>query len=387
MVVMALENSSYPEDVRVRGEAQELVAAGLDVTVLAPRASGQRRTEVVDGVKVRRYRLPTPDGISGILVEYAVAGVQLTLLLLDELRRGVDVVHLHNPPDLLFPIAGVARLMGRTVIFDHHDLSPELYEQKFGDGWPAAVLRWCERMTMRAAHLVISTNESHRMVAIRRGGMSAENVVVVRNGPRRATIVDEPRIRDGQISDPRLCYVGALGTQDGVSVLPEVVLRLQSRGLNPKLTVVGDGPELPVIRQAASELGVLDRFHFTGRVAHGDVPGLIGEADICLDVAPCSPLNHQSTMIKIGEYLAAGRPTVTFALDETRRTAGDCALYARDGDLDSFCDLIERLCGDAALRQTLSRSGVERAQDLTWERSAEQLRLAYELATECIDRS
>lgn len=383
---MALENHSYPEDVRVRGEAQELVAAGLDVTVLAPRASGQRRTEVVDGVTVRRYRLPTPDGISGILVEYALAAVQLTLLLLDELRRGVDVVHLHNPPDLLFPIAGAARVMGATIIFDHHDLAPELYEQKFGGGWPTAILRWCERMTMRAAHLVISVNESHRMVAIRRGGVSPENVVVVRNGPRRATIVAEPQTRDGKIVDPRLCYVGALGTQDGVLVLPEVLLRLQDRGLNARLMVVGDGPELPAIRKAARELGVLDRLEFTGRVPHGEVPGLIAGADICLDVAQCSPLNHQSTMIKIGEYLAAGRPIVTFALDETRRTAADCALYAADGDLNEFCDLVEQLCGDAALREALSRSGAERAQDLTWENSAEQLRYAYDLATDRVGR-
>lgn len=164
-------------------------------------------------------------------------------------------------------------------------------------------------------------------------------------------------------------------------MLPEVLLRLQSRGLNPKLTVVGTGPEMPVMRQAARELGVLDMVHFTGRVDHRDVPGLIGAADICLDVAPCSPLNHQSTMIKIGEYMAAGRPMVTFALDETRRTAGDCALYARDGDLDSFSDLVEQLCRDAVLRETLSRRAIERVQGLTWERSAEQLRYAYELAT------
>jgi glycosyltransferase involved in cell wall biosynthesis len=383
-VVMALENFSYPQDVRVRCEAQELVAAGYAVTVLAPRAKGQTGRERVDGVAVRRYRLPTPPGASGIVLEYLIAFLQLSLLLVDELRKGAQVVHLHNPPDLLFPVAWLARALGRAVVFDHHDLAPELYEQKFGGGMPAGVLRWCERMTMRTAHVVISANESHRSLAISRGGVDPESVVVVRNGPREATIVSEPRVLGGVITDPRLCFVGALGTQDGVSTLPEVLHRLRSKGLSPTLTIVGDGPEEATIRGRAAELGVLEDMEFTGRVPHDEVPGLIGRSDICLDVAPCSPLNHRSTMIKIGEYLAAGRPVVTFALEETRRTAGDCALYAPDGNLEVLCEMIARLCEDPELRLALAREGLERVRELTWERSAERLLHAYGLVTEVL---
>jgi glycosyltransferase involved in cell wall biosynthesis len=315
------------------------------------------------------------------VLEYAVAFLKLTLLLLDEMRLGADVIHLHNPPDMLFPIAALARLSGRAVVFDHHDLAPELYEQKFGGGWPASLLRLSERMTMRAAHVVIAANESHRAVALERGGKKPEEVVVVRNGPRRASIVSEPRVREGPIADPRLCYVGALGTQDGVSALPEVLARLCRGDLDPTLTIVGDGPELPSIRRLAEELGVLERITFTGRVAHREVAGVIAEADICLDVAPCSPLNHQSTMIKIGEYLAAGRPVVTFALHETRRTAGDCALYATCSEVDELCDLVARLCANGALRAGLSQKAVARARELTWERSAERLCHVYGLLT------
>ncbi|HLH13174.1 MAG TPA: glycosyltransferase family 4 protein [Solirubrobacteraceae bacterium] len=378
-VVMALENCSYPEDVRVRAEAEELVRAGCAVTVLAPRARGQARRAVVDGVAVRRYRLPERTGAAGIALEYALACVQLSVLVLAELRRGANVLHLHNPPDLLFAIARLARLAGATVVFDHHDLAPELYAQKFGAGWPVAVLRWCERMTMRSADVVLAANESHRQVAIERGGVAPQRVSVVRNGPRASTLVERPRVRDGELGDPRLCFVGALGAQDGVRALPEIVARLRDAGLAPRLTVVGDGPELPAIRRLAVELGVGESVTLTGRVAHREVPALIERADVCLDVAPCNPLNHRSTMIKIGEYLAAGKPIVTFALEETRRTAGECALYAPDGDLDAYCELIARLCREPELRRRLAREGVQRARDLTWERSAVRLREAYGL--------
>jgi glycosyltransferase involved in cell wall biosynthesis len=333
-------------------------------------------------VCVKRYRLPAGAAAGGIVVEYLIAVAQLTLRLLAELCRGADVVHLHNPPDLLFGAGALARLLGRVVIFDHHDLAPELYEQKFGPGRPAAILRWCERLTMRAAHVVIAANESHRRVAIERGHVDPERVVVVRNAPRASTIATAPRTREGALQRPRLCYVGSLASQDGVALLPEILARLCREGLEPVLDLVGDGPELERIERLARRHGVLDRIELRGRLAHEQVPGVIEQADICLDVAPCTPLNHQSTMIKIGEYLAAGRPIVSFALEETRHTAGDCAVYAAGDDLDDFCGSIARLCADESMRARLSAGAIERAREMTWERSAEHLRHAYGLAAE-----
>ena len=385
---MALENNPYPQDVRVRSEAEELVADGHDVVVLAPRGVAQPAAETVNGVRVKRYRLPAAAGAdgaagaAGIVVEYIVAVVQLTLRLLAELLRGADVVHLHNPPDLLFPLGGLARVTGRAVIFDHHDLAPELFEQKFGSGWPALILRWCERMTMRVAHLVIAANESHRRVAIKRGHVDQEHVVVVRNAPRKDTISTGPLTREGVLKSPRLCYVGSLGRQDGVTILPEILERLCRSGSEPVLSLVGDGPELSTVKRLAEDHNVLDRIEFMGQISHDQVPRIIEQADICLDVAPCTPLNHQSTMIKIGEYLAAGRPIVTFALDETRYTANDCALYAACDDIDDFCRSITRLCEDEDMRATLSAQALERAREMTWEHSADRLRYAYALATD-----
>ena len=291
------------------------------------------------------------------------------------------MIHLHNPPDLLFGVGGLVRAIGKAVIFDHHDLAPELFEQKFGAGRPAVALRWCERMTMRVASVVIAANESHRRVALQRGHVDPKRVVVVRNAPRADTIATDPLTREGVLRRPRLCYVGSLGSQDGVRILPEILARLCRLGLEPVLDLVGDGPELSRIRRLAREHDVLDRIQFIGQVPHDRVPRIIGQADVCLDVAPCTALNHQSTMVKIGEYLAAGRPIVSFALEETRHTAGDCALYAAGGDLEDFCASIRRLCEDEELRATLSSQALERAHETTWELSADRLRYAYALAT------
>ena len=311
------------------------------------------------------------------LLEYAVAMIQLHVRVVVELLRGADVIHLHNPPDTLFFAGLLARVVGCKVVFDHHDLAPELFSLKFGNRWWAAVLRWCERATICVSHVVLSANESHRSIAIERGHALEHRVIIVRNGPPGDTLVARPVTSSGPLMAPRLCYVGSLGVQDGVGLLPEVVRGLRDRGCSPDLVVVGDGPERSAILKRATELSVADSVRCLGYVSHTEVPSMIRDADICLDCAPCNPLNNRSTMVKIGEYLAAARPTVSFSLLETRRTAGDAVLYASCGELEQYCDLVYALCTDDALRRRMSVLAWERARVLTWEHSERALIAAY----------
>ncbi len=377
---MLLENQPYPADVRVRCEAEALARIGYEVTVIAPRAAGEAARETVRHVSVSRYRLPRErGGVLGLLAEYVVANVQLHLRAALELARGVGVVHIHNPPDTLFLVAWAARLVAIPVVFDHHDLAPELFTAKFGARPLVAVraLRSLERMTLRSASHVLAANESHRDIAIDRGGVTASAITVVRNGPL-AAVIGEPDGRPGRLSEPRLVFLGSMAAQDGVTELADVVAELERHhGLRAHLTAVGDGPSRAALASRCRKLGIADRVRFTGRVAPERVPALLAEADICLDPAPCNPLNHCSTMVKIAEYLAAGRPAVAYRLRETVRTAGDVALLARCGDRDEFVHHVARLAGHEQLRAELARRGIQRAHEITWEHSERALVEAY----------
>ena len=348
-VAMLLENNPYPEDVRVRAEAESLAAAGHGVTVIAPRGQGQPRRETIAGVRVRRFALPeTPATPVGFLAEYSLANLRLHLGGAAELLRGARVLHLHNPPDTLFGIGFLARALGREVVFDHHDLAPELFEAKFGAGSPLlGVLRRCERLTFGASTLVIAANESHREIAETRGGVAAERIVVVRNGPPAAAFAGVGPGRAGRLESPRLLFLGSLESQDGVDDLIPLLALLREHGLpGAQLTVVGDGSRRPPLEAAARAAGLGERVRFTGRVPHAEVPALLAAADVCLDPAPCTPLNERSTMIKIAEYMAAQRPIVAFPLLETKRTAGNAVAYAEPGDLGSFAAAVAELAAE-----------------------------------------
>ena len=137
-------------------------------------------------------------------------------------RRGFDVIHACNPPDLFFLIGGFFKLFGKKFVFDHHDINPELYEAKFGrrdllleaDG--AGSRGW----TFRTADVSIATNESYRRIAIERGGMAPERVFVVRSGPSLERLKIVPPVEALKKGRRYLVgYVGVMGKQEGIDYL------------------------------------------------------------------------------------------------------------------------------------------------------------------------
>jgi glycosyltransferase involved in cell wall biosynthesis len=311
------------------------------------------------------------------LAEYAVAHAQLIARALIALAQGARVLHFHGPPDTLF-LAGVfARLARRKVVFDLHDSGPELFLAKFGAAAGAvAALRAAQRQAIRWASHVIVTNESQRELVRDRSSRSASAVSVVRNGPRGREFAEPSAPRSGALARPRLVYVGALDTQDGVLELPELLA--DPSLATAELTIVGDGPVREQLHARCRRQGVDSRVTFTGQVPHAEIPRLIAEADIGVDPAPGTALNHGSTMIKVLEYMGAGRPLVAYELRETRRSAGDAALYAPCGEPGAFAANVARLAADGERRARMARLARARALELGWETQARVLCEVYE---------
>lgn len=386
-VLLLVENNAYPFDVRVRREALALRDAGCRVTVISPRGSGQRWSETVDGVEVRRF--PMPPGGSG-LVSYAFEFVYATLAMLVlalwvSLFSRVDVVHAANPPDTLFAIGLMMKLFGTRFVFDHHDLSPETYLSRFGkadENIVSKVLRLLERATFASADIVISTNESYRRLAMQRGSKSPDKVFVVRNGPPLSfqPVAPDPDLR--RRAPHLIGYIGTMGPQDGVDYLLRVVKHLAT-DMNRRdflAVIIGGGDEEASLRALAISLQIEAFVHFTGRVPDDRVRTLLSTVDVCVQPDPLNPLNDKSTMNKMMEYMALGKPIVAFDLVETRFSGADAALYAPPNDESEFARRVSSLFDDPEMCRQLGHAGKERvASALAWEYSVPNLLAAYRL--------
>jgi glycosyltransferase involved in cell wall biosynthesis len=300
----------------------------------------------------------------------------------------VAVVQSANPPDVLFLVGLVAKLRWRSrLLFDHHDLVPELFQTRFGASSPVLpVVRAAERLNFRLADAVISTNESYRNIAIERGGMAPERVRVVRNARNRSTfqrVEPNPELRRGR---PHLAvYVGMMGPQDGADIAVRVAAHYRHQLGRDDLTVtlVGDGDEVPNCRRLAAELEVDDMVHFAGWCTRDEVLGYLSTADVGLATDPPSPLNDRSTMIKVIEYVTVGLPVVSFDLPESRVTAGEAALYSPGGDVASMTENLARLIDDPGLHAKLSSVGLEQTEGpLSWETMVDSLLASYQDLTQ-----
>jgi glycosyltransferase involved in cell wall biosynthesis len=378
-ILILVENLSVPFDRRVWQESCALRDAGFKVTVICPCGSTQdcEREVVIDGVRILRYPLrPAAGGPLGYLREYTLA-LWHTLCLAVKVRRGgpVNVVHACNPPDLLFLIAMALRPSGARFVFDHHDLVPELLTSRFAGNKRVLniMTKLVERLTFVCADGVISTNESYRRVAIDRGKVARDRVVVVRSAPDLNSFVRlcaDDTLRCGK--QYLLAYLGVMGPQDGVDyALKALQLLRHDFGRDDFHCIfMGAGDSYDEMVALSRRLGLSDVVEFPGRVPDEFVQRCLSTADVCLAPDPLNPLNNVSTMNKVVEYMAMSRPIVSFDLVETRVSAQDAAVYAPPNDVLCFAKEIDALLRDSARRSLMGQAGRCRVeQELSWDAS------------------
>jgi len=387
-VLIIVENLPLPFDRRVWQEARTLKAAGAIVSVICPTGKGyEKRYEFIDGVHIYRHPLPLDASTAfGYLLEYGVALFWETVLAWRIFfTRGIDVIQGCNPPDLMFLVALPFRLFGIRFIFDHHDINPELFEAKFGKRgllWRLMVL--VEKLTFRTATVSMATNQSYQKIAIERGRMSPERVFVVRSGPDLSRLKPVDPVARWKNGRPHLVgYVGVMGDQEGIDLLIDAA-RYIVRDLGRddiQFCLVGGGPSLAALKDMAAREGLNDYITFTGRAPDQDLLEVLSTMDVGVNPDRVNPMNDKSTMNKIMEYMALGKPMVQFDVTEGRFSAQDASLYAVANDPVDMAEKLVELVDDPSRRRQMGEFGLRRVEsELSWTYQIEPLIGAYRCA-------
>jgi glycosyltransferase involved in cell wall biosynthesis len=386
-VLMLVENNPFPQDTRVRQEANALVKSGHQVTVVSPRSPEQTWREVLDGVKVYRYPAPlTADSFLGYIWEYGYSLVAMFVMsLLIWICEGFDIVHSANPPDTTSFIGVFLKLFGKKFIFDHHDLAPEMYKVRFAgrsNELVFKVLLWLEEFSCHFADHVIATNRSYKSIEMERGKVPEKRITIVRNGPDLDRLQPvEPDLDLRARGNLIIGYVGIIAQQDGVDYLLRALKHLSNDlgKIGFYCVIIGKGDELDSLIRLAHSLGLEDHVWFTGYVPDEDLIRILSSADICVDPDPSNPFNDRCTMIKMMEYMALGKPIVSFDLPEHRVTAQEAALYALPNNELDFARQIMMLMDDPERRRKMGQQGRERIEkELAWSHQEKYLLEVYE---------
>ncbi len=386
-VLLIIQDDGYPADTRARNEVKTLVSAGYQVSVISPSFGIGRLAEDSGGANI--YRFPSwrrSKGYLGYALEYSYSIAAIYILsLLVWIRRGFDVLHVHNPPDILFLVGLFYKPFGKKFVYDHNDLAPEIFQARFNrnSGPMLRLLLFLEKLSCKVADVIVTVNQSSQELETTRNGVSISKTFIVRNGP------DLPRLKSLHLNGHDkvtpgtvvLGYIGHLNPQDGVDSLLGPLHHL-AYGLGRqdfRCVVIGDGTELEGLKATSREMKLDSFISFLGRLPWEEAMKRLSATDICVDPSPSSPINDKTTTIKIMEYMALGKPIVAFDLFEHRRSAQDAALYARPNDPKDFAAKLAQLMDNEELRKSMALAGKGRIEkDLSWEGSVGTLLAAYE---------
>ncbi len=386
-VLFIVENQPVPLDTRPWVEAQALKEAGMEVAIICPRGKGYETPyELLKGIHIYRHPFPVEAGRAiEYLLEYGLALFwELFYSLKIFCKMRFEVIHAANPPDLLCLIGWLFKWRGVRFIFDQHDICPEVMEAKFGrKGLLYKTLIFWERLSYRISDLVIATNESYRDLAIQRGKVDSRKICVVRTGPDLSRIPSEIKKDDFLKKGKRFMvgYVGVIEKQEGldflVQVVKEIVHDLKRKDI--LFMIVGSGTQVPFVQAMIKKEGLEDYFHFTGRVSDELLFHCLGNCEVCINPDLFNEASNRSTMRKIMEYMALGKPMVQTEVIEGRYTAQDASLYARPNDSRDFAEKIVFLLDHPQEAQRMGLVGKKRLQEsLHWGIQKQNLIAAYQ---------
>ena len=385
-ILIIVENLPVPLDRRVWQEACALRDAGHEVTVICPQMRGYTEPEeVLDGIQIYRHWITEEaNGIKGFLGEYASALFGELYCAIKAWRRtGFDVIHLCNPPDLLFLVALPFKLIaGVKVIYDVHDLWPEMFEAKFGKrGLLYWAVRIAERVTLWLADAVMATNQSVLAAVKRRGKKNDEEVFVVRTAPNKlnTSLPVDDALKNGRKF--LVGYIGVMGNADGVNYLVDAAKHIvKSHGRDDvQFLLMGSGPEHADLLKQRDELGLQDFVAMPGRVSNEFLFTALKTMDLGVACDPINDYNDHCTMNKTLEYMAFSKAQVMFGTREGRFSAGDAARYVMENSAEKLGDAILELLDNEFERSRMGQLGYQRlSTELSWEKSVQQLLATYQ---------
>jgi glycosyltransferase involved in cell wall biosynthesis len=386
-ILFIVENAAVPGDRRVWPEAAVANKNFEKVSIISTVSRwSKKKYEIINGIEIYRHPvLKIGNKNFGLILEYLVAFLfELLLTAKIFLKKPFHIIHAANPPDHIFLIALFYKLFGIKFIFDHHDLSPELYLTKFSNKKDIIykTLILFEKFSCKLADAVISTNNSYRRIVINRHKINRDKIFVARNDPKISEFsLNRKHLTNESNTKKTILYVGAINFQDGVDQLLYIIKYLikELNRNNFICHVVGGGESLNSVENLSKKLGLKSFVNFTGPIIdRREVIKHLFSADICVEPAPDNEINRHSTFIKMMEYMAAGKPIVAFDLFETRYSTDNHAILIKSGDIEGFAHALKKLMDNPLLGERLGRSAQERIHSqLNWENSAQNLRRAY----------
>ena len=226
-----------------------------------------------------------------------------------------------------------------------------------------------EREGMMAADAVCAVSDLTRNIVISKYGIPAHKVFTLHN----AVVPTDKKVeREKNVDEKIVTFLGRVTFQKGPDYFVETAKRVLDKDPNVRFVLAGDGDMMQHVIERVAELGISDRFHFTGFLRGADIDKMFGMSDVYVMPSISEPFGISP--------LEAMRAKVPVVISKQSGVAEvlQHAIKVDFWDIDATADAIYGLLHYPALSKLFADKGEEEVNNLKWENVAKKLKVIYE---------
>ena len=294
------------------------------------------------------------------VARYAMVAAQVA----KDLEGQFDVIHAH---DWLTYFAGIAakRVSGKPLVVHMHATEFD----RSGENINRRVYA-IEKAGMQAADRVIAVSELTRRIVIGKYGIPAEKVVTVHNAVRFSE--SEDAVPERAVKDKVVTFLGRITYQKGPDYFVEAAAKVLQRVSDVRFVMAGSGDLMNHVVRRVAQLGIADRFHFTGFLKGGEVQRMFRLSDVYVMPSVSEPFG-----ISPLEAMRSGVPVIISRQSGVAEVL-DYAIKVNYWDVDALADAIYGLLTYPALGRMFASKGLEEVTGLKWTNAAAKIKTVYE---------
>ena len=295
------------------------------------------------------------------VARYAMVAAQVA----KDLEGQFDVIHAH---DWLTYFAGIAakRVSGKPLVVHMHATEFD----RSGENINRRVYA-IEKAGMQAADRVIAVSELTRRIVIGKYGIPAEKVVTVHNAVRFGESED-CAVPERAVKDKVVTFLGRITYQKGPDYFVEAAAKVLQRVPDVRFVMAGSGDLMNHVVRRVAQLGIADRFHFTGFLKGGEVQRMFRLSDVYVMPSVSEPFG-----ISPLEAMRSGVPVIISRQSGVAEVL-DYAIKVNYWDVDALADAIYGLLTYPALGRMFASKGLEEVTGLKWTNAAAKIKTVYE---------
>jgi glycosyltransferase involved in cell wall biosynthesis len=377
--------SYFPDDERLRREAEALTYGGYQVSVLCLKYPKEIREEIVFGVRVHRLSMSSTRAskLKYILL-YTTFFIRAFFKLISlYLENKYHVIHVHNMPDFLVFLGVIPRIFGAKIILDLHDPSPEIFMTKFSsekENLLIRVLKFQEKISIRFANAVITTNKAFLGRFVKRG-CPPEKINVVMNTPQESVfnVLQENNRSRFEQNKFIVMYHGSIVERHGLDILVKAVKLLEQKIPQLEVHIFGDGEFVPRFIAEVKNLELENIVKYHGKVTLDEIAVTIPEIDLGVIPNRIGPFTQINLPVRIFEYLCMKKPVVVPRTQGIMDYFDDSSIFFFNADDDTnLAQVILEVYENNTKTSDVIKKGFEVYKKYSWNNQGKELLKVYQ---------